>query len=72
MKLVLFAEMVALAAANRFWLVPSISSVQRNTSEQSMAYLRRLRNHVFGEQILGATILLVVSLLGTMRPAIGQ
>jgi putative copper resistance protein D len=37
-----------------------------------MAYLRRLRNHVFGEQILGATILLVVSLLGTMRPAIGQ
>jgi len=71
-KIVLFAGMVALAAANRFCLVPSISSVQRNTSEQSMAYLRRLRNHVFGEQILGATILLVVSLLGTMRPAIGQ
>jgi putative copper resistance protein D len=32
----------------------------------------RLRNHVLGEQFLGLTILLVVSVLGTMRPAAGQ
>jgi putative copper resistance protein D len=71
-KLVLFAGMLALAAANRLWLVPSISNSQPDASQRSMASFRRLRNHVFGEQLLGAIILLVVSFLGTMRPAIGQ
>jgi putative copper resistance protein D len=55
-KLVLFAGMAALAAENRFWLVPSMSNVQRNRSEQATACLRRLRNHVFGEQVLGAIV----------------
>jgi putative copper resistance protein D len=70
-KLLLFAGMVALAAANRFWLVPAISNAQPDGSERSMVWLRRLRNHVFGEQFLGTMVLLVVSLLGTMKPAIG-
>jgi hypothetical protein len=35
-------------------------------------WLRRLRNHVFGEQLPGAMILLVVSLVGTMQRAIGR
>lgn len=71
-KLALFAAMVALAAANRFWLVPAISNVRRGASDHSSTvWLRRLRNHVLGEQFLGALILLVVSVLGTMQPAIG-
>jgi copper resistance protein D len=71
-KLVLFAGMVALAAANRFWLVPSISKMRPDASNRSLAWLGSLRNRVLGEQLLGALILLVVSLLGTMRPAIDQ
>ncbi|MGL3211455.1 copper homeostasis membrane protein CopD [Bradyrhizobium sp. BR 1433] len=71
-KLVLFAGMVVLAVANRFWLVPAMSDARLDGSEGAMAWLRRLRNHVFGEQFLGAMVLLIVSLLGTMRPAIGQ
>jgi len=35
-------------------------------------WLARLRYHVLGEQFLGLIILLAVSVLGTMRPAIGQ
>jgi putative copper resistance protein D len=31
-----------------------------------------LRHHVLGEQSLGLAVLLVVSVLGTMQPAIGQ
>jgi putative copper resistance protein D len=71
-KLALFAGMLVLAAANRFWLVPAMSNARPDGSERSMVWLRRLRNHVFGEQFLGAMVLLVVSLLGTMKPAIGQ
>jgi putative copper resistance protein D len=69
-KLMLFAGMVALAAANRLWLVPLMSSFS-NTLDATV-YLHRLRNHVFGEQALGVMVLLIVSILGTMRPAIGQ
>jgi putative copper resistance protein D len=70
-KLILFAGMVVLAAANRFWLVPAMSNARSDGSERSMVWLRRLRNHVFGEQFLGAMVLLIVGLLGTMKPAIG-
>jgi putative copper resistance protein D len=72
-KLALFAAMVALAVANRFWLVPAITNPgPRATDNSSAVWLRRLRIHVLGEQLLGAMILLVVSLLGTMQPAMGQ
>jgi len=58
--------MLALAVANRFWLVPAISRAADDSASV------RLRVHVVGEQLLGAMILLVVSFLGTMQPAIGQ
>ena len=69
MKLVLFAGMLALAVSNRFWLIPSLTTDDPNGST---AWTARLCNHVLGEQFLGLTVLAVVSVLGTMRPAVGQ
>jgi putative copper resistance protein D len=71
-KLAMFAGMLALAATNRFWLVPSMSKPRADGSGESTAWTGRLRNHVLGEQFLGLMILLAVSVLGTMRPAAGQ
>lgn len=70
-KLALFSAMLALAAANRFWLVPRMIEARENSGEPSL-WLGRLRYHVLGEQFLGLMVLLAVSVLGTMRPAIGQ
>jgi putative copper resistance protein D len=71
-KLILFAAMLALAAANRLWLVPSMSVFAPDTSGTPSVWTVRLRNHVLAEQLLGLMILLVVSLLGTMSPAAGR
>ena len=64
-KLVLFAGMLGLAMANRFWLVPSLIQ----SANGSTASLLKLRQHVTGEQVLGALVLLIVSILGTMELA---
>ena len=69
-KLALFAAMLALAVANRFWLVPRM--IEARNSAQPSFWLGRLRYHVLGEQFLGLMILLAVPVLGTMRPAVGQ
>jgi putative copper resistance protein D len=69
-KLFLFAGMVALAASNRFWLVPGL--IRESESGQPRASLIRLRRHVLGEQSFGLIILVVVSVLGTMEPAASQ
>ena len=71
-KLALFAAMLALAAANRFWLVPSMIRTRAGASGEPSAWSGRLRSHVLGEQFLGLMILLAVGVLGTMRPAVGQ
>jgi copper resistance protein D len=71
-KLALFATMLALAAANRFWLVPRMIETRAGASGEPSVWLGRLRYHVLGEQFLGLMILLAVSVLGTMRPAVGQ
>ncbi len=71
-KLVLFAGMLALAVSNRFWIVPSLIKARTDDPYGSTAWTARLRNHVLGEQFLGLTVLLIVSVLGTMQPAIGQ
>jgi putative copper resistance protein D len=71
-KLVLFAGMLALAVSNRFWIVPSLAKARTDDPNGSTAWTARLRYHVLGEQFLGFMVLLVVSVLGTMRPAIGQ
>ena len=70
-KLTLFAAMLALAVANRFWLVPRMIETREDSGEPA-GWLGRLRYHVFGEQFLGLLVLLAVSILGTMRPAVGQ
>jgi putative copper resistance protein D len=69
-KLVLFAGMLVLASINRFWLVPSIAKAYADGSLS--IWLGRLRNVVLGEQLLGLAVLLIVSVLGTLRPAAGQ
>lgn len=68
LKLCLFSGMLALAAANRFVLVPALI----NDNRDSTLSLAQLRRHVLGEQVLGALVLLIVSVLGTIEPPIGQ
>jgi putative copper resistance protein D len=67
-KLCLFAGMLALAALNRYWLLPSL--IRENAIGQSAAWLVRLHRHILGEQALGLFVILIVSVLGTMQPAI--
>jgi putative copper resistance protein D len=71
-KLAFFAAMLGLAAANRFWLVPRMIETRMGASGEAAVWLGRLRYHVLGEQFLGLMVLLAVSALGTMRPAVGQ
>ena len=71
-KLVLFAGMLALAVSNRFWIVPSLTKTPTDDRNGSTVWTARLRNHVVSEQFLGLMVLLVVGVLGTMRPAAGQ
>jgi putative copper resistance protein D len=70
-KLGLFGAILALAAANRFWLVPRMIETRAGASGDAPMWLGRLRYHVLGEQFLGLMVLLAVSVLGSMRPAIG-
>ena len=65
-KLVLFAAMLGLAGLNRFFIVPSLIKAD----EDHAVGLSRLRRHVLGEQALGFLIILIVSALGTMQPAV--
>jgi putative copper resistance protein D len=71
-KLTFFVGMLALAAANRFWLVPAMKAARAIGPGVCESWRGRLRAHVLGEQALGLLVLLSVSVLGTMRPAIGQ
>ena len=71
-KLVFFAGMLALATANRFWLVPGMEAARAAGPGDRELWRSRLRTHVLGEQALGLLVLLSVSVLGTIRPAIGQ
>ncbi len=68
LKLCLFIGMLILAMVNRFWLVPTLINDDRNSSPSIM----RLRRNVLSEQVLGALVLLIVSILGTIEPAISQ
>ncbi|WP_245509291.1 copper homeostasis membrane protein CopD [Bradyrhizobium zhanjiangense] len=63
----LFVLMVLLAAANRFWLVPAMA--QSPTANGSESMLAKLRGHVLGEQVVGLVVVGVVSVLGTLDPA---
>lgn len=67
-KLGLFSCMLMLAAANRFWLMPALA---RDPSPDHIA-AQRLRRHVIAEQALGVFVITIVSLLGTLEPAVGH
>ena len=67
-KLGLFSGMLLLAAANRFWLMPALT---RDPGRAPIAE-QRLRRHVVAEQALGVSVIIIVSLLGTLEPAIGH
>jgi putative copper resistance protein D len=71
-KIALFTAMLALAAANRFWIVPRMIETRTARSGELAFWLGRLRNHVLGEQFLGLMILLAVSVLGIMPPTTSQ
>jgi copper resistance protein D len=66
LKLCLLAGMVALAAQNRFLLIPALQDSKKSLDTS----LRLLRRNVVGEQLLGLAIVLIVAWLGTLAPAI--
>ena len=69
LKLCLLAGMLALAALNRFRIVPSLLGAHEG-AQAAPSPLGRLQRNVFGEQLLGLAVVLVVGYLGTMQPAI--
>ena len=69
-KLLLFAGMLALAASNRFWLAPALKASSKLEAAGDEDWRNKLRNHVLCEQGLGLLVLLCVSVLGTIQPAI--
>jgi len=66
-KLALFAAMAMLAAANRFWITPRLHAAAAQAED---TWLRRIRRHVAAELALGTLVIAVVSVLGTLQPAI--
>lgn len=68
LKLGVFGLMLCLAASNRFWLVPALAKAA--IASQSDLALARLHRNILAEQILGVLVVGIVSLLGTLSPAI--
>ena len=66
-KLVLFGLMLALAAGNRFRLTPVLGSALAGGEDTRQA-LQRLRRSVVAETLVGAALLAVVAVMGTLAP----
>jgi putative copper resistance protein D len=66
-KLVLFVLMLALAAGNRFRLTPVLGSVLAGGGDVQPA-LSHLRRSVVAETLVGAALLAVVAMMGTLAP----
>ena len=66
-KLVLFALMLVLAAGNRFRLTPALGSVLA-LDEDPRPALQRLRRSVIAETLVGAVLIAVVAVMGTLAP----
>jgi putative copper resistance protein D len=66
-KLLLFAVMVALAAGNRFRLTPGLGKVLASGEDPLQAF-QRLRRSVVAETLVGAVLLAVVAVMGTLAP----
>ena len=67
-KLGLFGLMLLLALSNRFRLVPAIA--QSKTVTGSERLLARLRRQVGAELVLALFVVGIVSVLGTLSPAV--
>ena len=70
LKITLFAAMLSIAAANRFFVAPRLALESENASRR-VALGRLTRNSMF-EIALALTIFGLVGVLGTMHPAIHQ
>jgi len=68
LKIALFAVMLLIAAANRFWLMPRLAL--RSRSEPQLEVLRRLARNSMIEIVLALMIFAIVGMLGTLHPAI--
>jgi putative copper resistance protein D len=67
-KILLFLLMVSVAAVNRFVLTPQVIRPTSCTLRPELAFQRLWRN-VAAEQVLGLAIIAIVSVLGTVAPA---
>jgi putative copper resistance protein D len=70
-KLLLFAGMLALAAANRFRHTPYFAQALLKTEPATVA-LAHLRNSITAETVTAAGVLALVSWLGTLAPVTAQ
>jgi copper resistance protein D len=66
-KISLFVVMVAIATVNRLWLTPRLVQDADATSAQDAR--RQLRRNAVVEIVIGAVIIGIVAVLGTLRPA---
>ena len=67
LKLALFAAMVAVAARNRYRLTPALGAALERGGDAAPS-IGRLRASVLAEAAMGAAVLLVVALMGTLAP----
>ena len=68
LKMALFAAMLLIAAANRFWLMPRLAL--RLGSAPQLEVVRRLACNSMIEVALASMIFAIVGMLGTLHPAI--
>jgi copper resistance protein D len=68
LKIALFAAMLMVAAANRFWLMPRLGNV--TVSERELDAVRKLTRNCVVEVVLGLMIFAIVGALGTIHPTI--
>jgi copper resistance protein D len=66
-KLALFALMLAIAVSNRFRLTPALGAVLERGEDPRQAF-RRLRLNIIAETAVGAVLLAVVAVMGTLAP----
>src|SRR5262245_27916632 len=70
LKIAVFFLMLSVAAINRLRLTPSL--VQANDPPAALLALRTLRKNSMIEATLGAIILLIVAVLGTLEPGLQE
>jgi copper resistance protein D len=66
-KIALFAVMVTIACVNRLWLTPAM--IANTDLAAALTARRRLRRNAAIEAFLGAVIIAIVAVLGTLPPA---